>query len=189
MAFRYLENFGRCSRQRFLAALLAGLFLALTHPGGARAESPMGEDKFKPGDAAPDFVAKDLAGKEFKLSSYAGKQVVLLNFWGLRCGACLEEMPYLDVIGKAYADKGLVVLGVDTDGVDAKTVVETLQEVKVSVSYPLLTDEEFKITDVYTNFLVPLTIVIDKGGVIRYIHTGFEKGTEKKYEEAVKKAL
>ena len=36
---------------------------------------------------------------------------------------------------------------------------------------------------------MPLTIVIDKGGVIRFIHTGFEKGREKEYEDAVKKAL
>jgi len=188
MVSRYRGSASRCSRRSLLGAVLVGLFLCGALPGGARAEG-MGDDKFKPGDKAPDFVAKDITGKEFKLSDYAGKQVVLLNFWGLRCGACLEEMPYLEVIGKTYADKGLVVLGVDTDGVDVKTIVETLTEVKVSVSYPLLVDEEFKITDVYTNFLVPLTIVIDKGGVVRYIHTGFEKGTEKKYEEAVKKAL
>jgi thiol-disulfide isomerase/thioredoxin len=74
-------------------------------------------------DKAPDFVAKDLAGKEYKLSSFAGKQVVLLNFWGLRCGACLEEMPYLEEIQKKLGPKGLVTLGVDTDGVDAKTIV------------------------------------------------------------------
>lgn len=168
------------------AALAFTLAVGTAAPGFAEG---MAADKFKPGDKAPDFTLKNLAGAEVKLSGFAGKQVVLLNFWGLRCGACLEEMPYLDVIGKAYADKGLVVLGVDTDGVDAKTVVETLAELKVSVSYPLLTDEEFKITDAYTNFLVPLTIVIDKGSVVRYIHTGFEKGTEKKYEDAVKKAL
>ena len=36
---------------------------------------------------------------------------------------------------------------------------------------------------------VPLTIVIDRKGIIQYIHTGFEKGREKEYEEAVKKAL
>ena len=170
-----------------VSALLASVLLA-TAPGTLRAEG-MGDDKFKPGDKAAEFVAKDLAGKEIKLSDYAGKKVVLLNFWGIRCGACLEEMPYLEVIAKAYADKPLAVLGVDTDGVDAKTIVETLAELKVSVSYPLLTDEEFKVTDAYTNFLVPLTIVIDKGGIVRYIHTGFEKGTEKHYEDAVKKAL
>jgi peroxiredoxin len=155
----------------------------------ARAEMKMGEPKFKPGDKAPDFVSKDLTGKEHKLSAYFGQKVVLLNFWGLRCGACLEEMPYLEAMAKKYAAKGLVVLGVDTDGVDVKTIQKTLKEVGVSVTYPLLTDEEFTISDTYTNFLVPLTLVIDKAGAVRYIHIGFEKGTEKDYEDAVKKAL
>jgi len=189
MAFRFLGNGGSSSRLRLLPVLLAGLFLGIALPGLSRAESAMGQDKFKPGDKAPDFVTKDLAGKEIKLSSYAGKQVVLLNFWGLRCGACLEEMPFLEDLHKRYADKGLAVLGVDTDGVDAATIKETMVEVKASVSYPVLVDQEFTATDTYTNFLVPLTIVIDKGGVITYIHTGFEKGTEKHYETAVKKAL
>ena len=64
---------------------------------------------------------------DVSLADFKG-QVVLLNFWGLRCGACLEEMPYLEEIAKKYAGQGLVTLGVDTDGVDAKTVIETLQE-------------------------------------------------------------
>jgi peroxiredoxin len=149
----------------------------------------MAADKFKPGDKAPDFTLKNLANADVKLSSYAGKNVVLLNFWGLRCGACLEEMPYLEKIGKSYQDKGLVVLGVDTDGVPAEDVVATLQEVQVAVSYPLLVDPDFSVTDAYTNFLVPLTIVIDKAGTIQYIHTGFDKGREKEYEQAVLKAI
>ena len=172
--------------RRLASAFLLSIMVAV---GSSNAESNLGQNKFKPGDAAPDFTAKDLAGKDVKLSSYKGSKVVLLNFWGLRCGSCLEEMPYLEDIHKRYADKGLVVLGVDTDGVDAVTVKETMAEIKVAVSYLLLIDPNFTVTDQYTNFLVPLTIVIDKGGVITYIHTGFEKGTEKQYEEAVKKAL
>jgi peroxiredoxin len=128
----------------------------------ARAESEMGKDKFKVGDKAPDFALADTAGKTVKLSDYLGKKVILLNFWGLRCGACLEEMPYLELINKKYLDKGLVILGVDTDGVDAAMVNDTVKEVGLSVTYPLLVDPEFKATDVYTNFLVPLTLVIDK---------------------------
>jgi len=149
----------------------------------------MGKDKFKVGDAAPDFAILDLSGKIVKLSSFAGEKVVLLNFWGLRCGACLEEMPYLEAIHKKYSGKDVVLLGVDTDGVDAQTVIDTMKEVGVVVSYVILTDPDFKATDTYTNFLVPLTIVIDRKGIIQYIHTGFEKGREKEYEEAVKKAL
>lgn len=177
-------------RFRYRLAGFSLLFALLVAGAPSRlAAEGMGDQKFKPGDKAPEFVAKDLAGKEIKLSSFAGKKVVLLNFWGLRCGACLEEMPYLETIAKDYAGKGLAVLGIDTDGVDAQTVIDTLKEVQVGVTYPLLTDPDFAITDVYTNFLVPLTIVIDKQGVVTYIHTGFEKGTEKVYESAVKKAL
>jgi peroxiredoxin len=177
--------FGRNTSATVILALAALLCAA----PAARASGELGQDKFKPGDKAPDFTLKSITNAEIKLSSYAGKQVVLLNFWGLRCGACLEEMPYLEKIGNSYKEKGLVVLGVDTDGVGVDDVVATLKEVGVSVSYPLLVDPDFVVTDAYTNFLVPLTIVIDKSGTVRYIHTGFEKGTEKHYEDAVKKAL
>lgn len=171
-----------------ISLVAAGLLFA-QQPGTVLAESAMGKDKFAPGDKAPEFTAVDLAGKPATLSSLAGRKVLLLNFWGLRCGACLEEMPYLEAIWKRYSDKGLAVWGLNTDGVDAKTIQDTLKEVNVAVTYPLLTDQEFAVTDVYTNFLVPLTLIIDKGGAITYIHTGFEKGTEKHYEDAVKKAL
>lgn len=176
---------------RIVAALSAALLLGflLAPPAPARAESALGQNKFKVGDAAPDFAIPDLAGKQVKISDFTGKNVVLLNFWGLRCGACLEEMPYLEAIHKQYSSKGLVTLGVDTDGVDTQTVIDTMKDVGVSVSYRVLIDPEFMATDLYTNFLVPLTIVIDRKGVIQYIHTGFEKGREKEYEDAVKKAL
>jgi peroxiredoxin len=167
---------------------LVAMALAAAQPS-AVAASELGKNKFKVGDAAPDFMLADLSGKEVRLSSFLNSKVVLLNFWGLRCGACLEEMPFLEALHKKFADKGLVLLGVDTDGVDAPTIVSTMKEVGASASYTILVDSEFKATDLYTNFLVPLTIVVDRKGIIRYIHTGFEKGQEKEYEEAVKSAL
>jgi len=167
-----------------VCALAAALAL-----GVPAATASMGDDKFKPGDVAPDFTVKDTKNNDVTLSAFKGAKVVLLNFWGLRCGACLEEMPYLEDISKRYKDKNVVVLGVDTDGVGAEDVNATLAELSMTITYPLLLDPEFKVTDTYTNFLVPLTIVIDRKGIVQYIHTGFEKGTEKVYEDAVKKAL
>jgi peroxiredoxin len=167
--------------------------LAMVVVGGpsspAFAESGFGEEKFKAGDKAVDFTTVDLDGKKITLSSYQGDQVVLLNFWGLRCGACIEEMPHLNTIYNSYKDKGLELLAVDTDGVDADTVVKTMKEVGLDVDFPILLDMDFVITDTYTNFLVPLTIVVDKVGVIQYIHTGYEAGDEKHYEEAVARLL
>jgi len=177
-----------------LFPVLAGLAViaALSFASGgmpARAEGAFGEEKFKVGDKAADFTAPDLDGKKFTLSSYAGEKVVLLNFWGLRCGACIEEIPHLNAIHGKYKDRGLVILGVGTDGVDSTIVRSTMKEVGISADYTLLLDQDFTITDTYTNFLVPLTLVIDKGGLVQYIHTGYEKGDEKKYEQAIVKNL
>jgi peroxiredoxin len=181
-----ISSRGFSGRVACLFTILAGLALLAAAPLGA---GEMGKEKFKVGDSAPDFAIADLDGKAVKLTDFSGKKVVLLNFWGLRCGACLEEMPYLEAIYQKFSGKDVMILGVDTDGVDAQTIKDTMKEIGVSVTYPLLVDAEFKATDTFTNFLVPLTLVIDKKGVIQYIHTGFDKGTEKHYEEAVTKAL
>ena len=66
---------------------------------------------------------------------------------------------------------------------------DTPLEVLLKLSRFYGSDPEFVIADTYTNFLVPLTLVIDRAGVVRYIHTGFEPGAEKQYEAAVVKAL
>jgi len=167
-----------------VAALSAAL---LVMP--AAAEMDFGMEKFKAGDSAPDFTTTDIDGNKIVFSSFQGSKVVLLNFWGLRCGACIEEIPYLNKMAETYIDKGLVILGVDTDGVDADTVRSTMKDVGIVTKYPVLLDTDFSITDVYTNFMVPLTLVIDKGGTIQFIHTGYEEGDEEDYEKAVRKAL
>jgi len=167
-------------------AMTATLCTALCGAAGAASEPP---GKFKVGDRAPDFTLKDLAGREVKLSSYAGAKVVVLAFWSLRCGACIQEIPYLQQLHKGAAQRGAAVVSVLTDGVDAETSRSIMAEVGVSVSYPVLVDPDFAVADTYTNFIVPLTLVIDRRGVIRYVHTGYEKGAEKECEAALVQAL
>jgi len=145
--------------------------------------------KFKVGDTAPDFTLADIGGRKVQLSKVNKDRVVLLAFWSLRCGACLQEVPFLEQIHKSYGGKGVAVLSVATDGVDATATKTLMKEVGASPSYPVLVDPEFTASDTYTNFVVPHTLVIDRKGIIRYVHTGFEPGTEKQYEAALKLAL
>jgi peroxiredoxin len=166
------------------AAALAAALVA----GRAAAAEPV-KAKFEPGQKAPDFVLSDLAGKQVRLSDHAGKDVVLLVFWALRCGTCRAETPHIERLHRQYKGKGLAVISVDTDGIDAKGTAEIMKEIGIEVTYPVLVDPDFTASDLYTNFVVPLTYVIGRDGVIRYVHTGFESGTEKTYEEAILKAL
>jgi peroxiredoxin len=168
-------------------AAIAVVLGVLTAAPAAFGEEPGA--KFKVGDAAPDFTLADVNGRKFQLSTAIRSKVVLLAFWSLRCGACLDEAPFLEKLHKGFADKGVSVVSVVTDGVDAATTKQVMGEVGVSPSYLVLVDPEFTASDTYTNFVVPHTLVIDRKGVIRYLHTGFEKGTEKQYEAALLQAL
>ncbi|MBK7495748.1 MAG: TlpA family protein disulfide reductase [Candidatus Omnitrophica bacterium] len=45
---------------------------------------------------------------------HAGK-VILLNTWGVDCGPCVEELPHLDKIYQQYKNRGLVIIGLNSD--------------------------------------------------------------------------
>jgi len=63
---------------------------------------------------APDFVAKDVTGKDVKLSDYRGK-VVLLNFWASWCGVCKTEKPALNAMAGDMASGDFVVIALASD--------------------------------------------------------------------------
>lgn len=66
------------------------------------------------GAEAPDFVLKDAAGVDFRLSDYRGK-VVLLNFWATWCAPCKAEIPWFEEFERRYEGRGFAVIGVSMD--------------------------------------------------------------------------
>lgn len=66
------------------------------------------------GDLAPDFLTRDLEGREVKLSDYLGS-VVVLDFWATWCGPCMVAMPHTQQVAAHYRDQGVVVLGSATN--------------------------------------------------------------------------
>jgi thiol-disulfide isomerase/thioredoxin len=74
-------------------------------PGGAPCALPT---------PAPDFTAKDITGKDVKLSDLRGK-VVLLNFWASWCGVCKTEKPALNAMAGELASNDFVVVALASD--------------------------------------------------------------------------
>ena len=72
------------------------------------------------GRPVTDFSATDLDGKPISLQDYRGK-VVLLDFWGVWCGFCIDEMPNLKKVYATYKDQGFDIIGVSLD--DEETVL------------------------------------------------------------------
>jgi peroxiredoxin len=136
-------------------------------------------------DSAPDFTLKSLEGSNLRLEEYRG-QVVLLNFWASWCGPCRQEMPLLDRLHHRYEDTGFAVLGVNVEGetAPAQDIVD-----KTSVTFPILIDDGQKVSQMYNLQAMPSTVVIDRDGVVRYIHLGYKPGDETKYVEVVKELI
>jgi len=59
-----------------------------------------------PGQPAPDFTLYDANNKEYKLSDFKGKYL-LIDVWGVFCQPCIREMPYLKQIEQDYKNKNI----------------------------------------------------------------------------------
>ena len=66
------------------------------------------------GKPVTDFSATDLNGNPISLQQYRGK-VVLLDFWGVWCGFCIDDMPNLKRLYATYKDQGFDIIGVSLD--------------------------------------------------------------------------
>ena len=136
-------------------------------------------------ESAPDFTLKSLEGSNLRLEEYRG-QVVLINFWASWCGPCRQEMPLLDRLHHRYEDTGFAVLGVNVEG-----EIEPAQDIvnKTNVTFPILIDDGQKVSEMYDLQAMPSTVVVDRDGLVRYIHLGYKPGDEAKYVEVVKQLI
>lgn len=142
------------------------------------------------GSTAPQFTLKDLDGGSVSLSSLLkANRAVVISFWGLRCQACIQEMPSLDALHGKYGTAGLAVLGINVDGVGAGVIKAQLPNITAMPGYLLLPDEELKVADLYRMAAAPLTILVDSSGTVVYVHEGYSPGDEKELESRVAKLL
>ena len=61
---------------------------------------------------APDFSLEDVDRKVWRLSTLRGR-VVIVNFWATWCPPCKRELPSLQSMFKAVADKKVEILGIN----------------------------------------------------------------------------
>lgn len=70
------------------------------------------------GTEMPDFVCKDVDGKEYRFSDLRG-DYVLVDFWFTACVPCRAEMPYFDAVAKDFEGKGVKFVSLSVDTGDA----------------------------------------------------------------------
>ena len=137
------------------------------------------------GQLAPDFVLKSASGDNLRLSEFRG-DVVMINFWATWCGPCRQEMPLLDELYSQYQRVGFNLLGVNIDD-DSGKAMNMIAE--LGVSFPVLFDTHKVVSKLYAVDAMPVTILVDRSGMVRHVHHGYKPGYEQDYLNEIRSLL
>ena len=137
------------------------------------------------------FTVISLTGEEVTSEILKGHKVNLINIWATYCGPCINEMPDLDKIDKAYGDD-VQVMGFCIDITDRKGNIDAdllEQAVKIvndvtKVSYPTFIPSVDLLKGVLSDiFAVPTSYITDENGKV------LESFIGSKSEDELKKLL
>ncbi len=129
--------------------------------------------RVKIGEKAPEFKLKDvMTGKVVTLSEFQGKKIVMLEFWATWCDICKREMPNLVKFQSAWKDKGFALLSIVLPSGNIDDVRKIAREKKLN--YPVLLDADLSVATKSYGLAgpIPLKVVIDHRGIVRYAHVG-----------------
>ncbi|MBX3232970.1 MAG: TlpA family protein disulfide reductase [Labilithrix sp.] len=176
-----------------LASTGAVLALLVAACGGEQATgagaTTAGAQSSDTGATASDFSARDIDGNTVKLSTYLGKQAILLNFWQTWCEPCVAEFPHLRKLYEANKDKGFILFGVAMDGPETVANVPAFAK-RNQLNFSVLLDEDSHVAQIYNpKKSAPLSVLIDKSGKIAAIREGYNPGDEEYLARDVAKVL
>ncbi len=118
------------------------------------------------GVQAPDFTVTNLDGQAIRLADLKGKRVIL-NFWATYCPPCQEETPNFVKLRAETSSTNVAIIGLSPEDMATQKVFAQ----RNGVNYPLAILEYVPspYQDVVT---IPVTMVIDRNGVIQHVSFG-----------------
>jgi len=132
------------------------------------------------GKPAPELTSGEWINAEpTTLSALRGK-VVLLEFWTFGCSNCRNTVPYMKKWYKKYAGEKFEIIGVHTPEFATEKVIANVKKktAELGIEYPVVVDNDYKTWNAYHQQYWPVIYLIDKKGIIRYVHIG-----EGRYDE------
>lgn len=119
------------------------------------------------------------------LQQFFGK-IIVLNFWATWCEPSTAELAALDRLQKKYGPEKLVVLAVNVD--EAPQPAQQWLK-RDSLTVLALYDAQKYVAGIYDVPRLPSSFLIDRHGVVRFIHTGFGDEEARNYEVEINELL
>lgn len=135
-------------------------WLRLPQPSAAREDCAQA---IAMGPDGPELALTSLAGDAVSLEGLRGS-TVLLNTWATWCPPCRDELPALEAIARRYADRGLIVVGVNIG--ESRATVQSFVD-RSGLTFPIWLDPDEASLRAFVTISLPASFLIDPSGVVR----------------------
>lgn len=135
------------------------------------------------GQQGPDFSLSVVAngatvggdGRDLSIAGLRGHPV-LLDFWATWCGPCRLEAPIVDSAARRWRDKGVIVVGVDTDTLEQGDPRQFA--ISHGLTYPIVQDATGEATRLYQVESLPTLVVLSPAGKVVAVRIGVTEDHE-----------
>lgn len=139
-------------------------------------------------EEAPGFTLKDMDGHTVSLKDLRGK-VVFIDFFASWCAPCKKEFPEINNIIGRYDESEVAFVAVNVDK-KRSHVEDFLRQIPgLSKRFIVLLDTDSSVISSYNARAMPTSFILDKTGVVRYIHFGFRESDPGSWVEEIDNLL
>ncbi|MBI3591979.1 MAG: redoxin domain-containing protein [Nitrospirae bacterium] len=120
------------------------------------------------GEAAPDFLLRDLDGNPVQFSKFSDKKVVIILFWSTWSVNSPKALKRFDDFYRKYGGRGIQVIGINADNqAISREDMDSIKKVtkELNISFPIFLDAGLKTFHLYDVIALPSTIVTINGKV------------------------
>jgi cytochrome c biogenesis protein CcmG/thiol:disulfide interchange protein DsbE len=130
------------------------------------------------------FLAANAAATD-DLDSLRGR-VVYLDFWASWCVPCRQSFPWMQAMKDAHEREGLTVVAVNLDRSheDAERFLA-----KFKPDFDVRFDPQGSVAERFNIHGLPTSVIIDRHGVQRFMHTGFRAVDQAAFENQLRQVL
>jgi cytochrome c biogenesis protein CcmG, thiol:disulfide interchange protein DsbE len=123
------------------------------------------------GQQAVDISFITFNGEQLSLSDFRGTSAIVVNAWAAWCPFCINEMPEMQQVSNELGDDVIVIFVHRTKTESVSKAQQYLDDFPgtrdIEITDPVVQDPEENFYRTYFGFGMPVTVFIDKEGIVR----------------------
>ena len=139
------------------------------------------------GKPAPEWTLNDSNGNPVSLTNLKSK-VLLINFTGIGCGACLAAIPFLKELKGKFSNEDFDLIAIESWSRKEHSL--QVYANNKQLNYTILNANDQVVKDYQTGNAAPVFFILDEHHIIRKVINGYGKDkTDKEIMEAIRGIL